>query len=104
MNKSLFLGRKEGQKFTGDVEQALAEFVLFKGELTNVNIGLTEVQLINYNAASEVIGTRVALVKKLEKSDVDVHAASWSLSASTENLILPWFRFSPLGTQIKPHY
>ena len=93
---------KEGQKFTGDVEQALAEFVLFKGELTIVNIGLTEVQLINYNAASEVIGIPRAelLVKKLEKPDVDVHAASWSLSASTENLILPWFRFSPLGTKL----
>ena len=98
----IFGKTKEIQKFTGDVKQAMAEFVFSEGEIKKASIALRDVQLLNYIPAySDISIPRAELfLSRLERTKGENHVEGWSLSALTEDLILPLFKGSPLSNKL----
>jgi hypothetical protein len=91
------------QTFTGNVERALGQLGLSDGAVKNAEITLQGVQLTNQDTTSSAINIpKVRLsVERLTSAQADHQTASWSLSASTADLSLPWFKASPLGTLVE---
>ena len=93
---------KEIRKFTGDLKQVLGQFVFSAGEIKKVSIAFRGVQLINNVSTYSAIRIPRAdlFLQRLERTQRDHQAASWRLSASTENLTLPLLKNSPLSSKL----
>ena len=102
--QSLALGAAgKAQIFTGNVERAFGQLGLSEGAIKKAGITLQGVRLLSQDTSNVAINIPQALVsvERLTRAQADYKAASWSLSGSTADLSLPWFKASPLGAMVE---